>query len=136
MSAFLDTNILVYCFDAREADKQARASALVERLLAGDEPVWISTQVAIEFLHWSRRSGADMLARERRREALTLFRCQATTLDTVQAAWLLAAREQLAWFDALIVQAALEARAATLYSEELAHGRRYGALEVRNPFLG
>lgn len=134
MTAFLDTNILVYCFDARVPHKHARANDLVRELLSGSERVLISTQVAIEFLNWSRRSGADLLAATRHAEALTLFDCLPTTLATVRAAWGLSLHEQLSWFDALIVQAALDGGAARLYSEDLQHGRRYGALEVLDPF--
>src|SRR6185437_7025944 len=36
--------------------------------------------------------------------------------------------------DALIVQAALDARCDVLLSEDLQHGRRFGDLEVSNPF--
>jgi hypothetical protein len=37
-------------------------------------------------------------------------------------------------WDALIVQAALEADCQVLYSEDLQAGRRFGALHVVNPF--
>ncbi len=136
MAAFLDTNVLVYCFDARAPQKHTRANDLVRGLLSGSERVLISTQVAIEFLNWSRRSGADVFAAARHAEALSLFDCLPTTLATVHAAWGLAHAEQLSWFDALIVQAALDAGATRLYSEDLQHGRRYGeaGLEVIDPF--
>jgi predicted nucleic acid-binding protein len=40
----------------------------------------------------------------------------------------------LAFWDALIVEAALRAGARTLLSEDLQDGRRFGELVVRNPF--
>ncbi len=43
-------------------------------------------------------------------------------------------RYGLAWYDSLIVAAALEARCATLLSEDLQHGLRIGELRVENPF--
>ena len=46
----------------------------------------------------------------------------------------LPARYGLAWYDSLIVAAALEARCATLLSEDLHHGLRIGELRVENPF--
>ena len=52
-----------------------------------------------------------------------------------RAARLLSQAHSLAWFDALIVQAALEAGCTHLYSEDLQHGRRFGALQVVNPFV-
>ena len=41
---------------------------------------------------------------------------------------------QLAWYDALIVSAAIEGRCKILYSEDLHDGRRFGDLLVQNPF--
>ncbi len=40
----------------------------------------------------------------------------------------------LSFWDALIVQAALEGSCKTLYSEDLQAGRRFGELEIENPF--
>jgi predicted nucleic acid-binding protein len=44
-------------------------------------------------------------------------------------------RYQVQWWDALIIEAALRANAEVLYSEDLQHGQRFGALAVVNPFL-
>jgi len=41
----------------------------------------------------------------------------------------------LAFWDALIVQAALDAGCDVLLTEDMQHGRRFGELEVRNPFI-
>jgi hypothetical protein len=41
----------------------------------------------------------------------------------------------LSVWDGLIVQAALDAQCDVLLSEDLQHGRRFGSLEVVNPFL-
>ena len=38
-------------------------------------------------------------------------------------------------WDALIVQAALDAGCTTLYTEGLQHGMRFGSLELVNPFV-
>ena len=47
----------------------------------------------------------------------------------------LAQKEQLSWFDALIVEAAIRSRCDLLFSEDLGHGRKFGNLTVFNPFL-
>lgn len=47
----------------------------------------------------------------------------------------LARTEQLAWFDALVVEAAIGSDCKRLFSEDLGHGRRFGRLIVRNPFV-
>jgi hypothetical protein len=38
-------------------------------------------------------------------------------------------------WDALVVQAALDARCDVLLTEDLQHGRRFGDLEISNPFV-
>jgi predicted nucleic acid-binding protein len=42
---------------------------------------------------------------------------------------------QLGWYDALIVAAAIQGGCEILYSEDLQHGRRFGDLMIQNPFL-
>jgi predicted nucleic acid-binding protein len=46
----------------------------------------------------------------------------------------LARDHELSFFDALIVAAALDAGCHLLFSEDLQHGQRFGALTVENPF--
>lgn len=41
----------------------------------------------------------------------------------------------LAFYDALIVAAAIEGGCDTLWSEDMQHGRVIGGLTIRNPFL-
>ena len=48
MSWLLDTNVLLRLADAQSPD-HAVAEAAIERLLAGEESVFISTQVLVEF---------------------------------------------------------------------------------------
>jgi len=43
-------------------------------------------------------------------------------------------RYQVAWWDALAINSAAELGCDTLWTEDLAHGRRYGTVTVRNPF--
>jgi len=47
----------------------------------------------------------------------------------------LQASSGFSWYDALIVSAAIQAKCDFLYTEDLQHGQRFGALQVRNPFL-
>ncbi|HEY1340869.1 MAG TPA: hypothetical protein VGF59_25325, partial [Bryobacteraceae bacterium] len=53
--------------------------------------------------------------------------------DLVRAAQL-QRRYDIGWWDALVIQSATEIRSAVLWSEDLAHGQRYGQVVVRNPF--
>ena len=55
----------------------------------------------------------------------------AAVLEAVDAAH----RHQLSFWDALVVVAAVKGGASVIYSEDLNHGQRYGAVQVLNPFL-
>jgi predicted nucleic acid-binding protein len=43
-------------------------------------------------------------------------------------------RYSLCWWDALVVNSAMEIGAGILWSDDLADGQRYGVTAVRNPF--
>ncbi len=58
------------------------------------------------------------------------------TAEIHEAGLALASDHGVAFYDALIVAAACDAGCATLYSENLQHGRRFSDLVVENPFLG
>ena len=130
MSAFFDSNILIYAFstDAR----RDRALAAI-----ADGGV-ISVQVLNEFTNvlrkkqkqdWPVIEAALNSVRFRFPDIMPL------TADTHGAALGLAREHGLAFYDALIVAAAVEAGCNTLYSEDMQHGRAIGALTIRNPFI-
>ena len=129
MKPFFDTNVLVYAFldDARRAPAQ---QALAEGGI-------ISAQVLNEFTHVSRRKHKfDWPEIER---ALAVIRRRfpvvAPLTEQTHAAALALARDHgFAFYDALIVAAAIEAGCDTLVTEDMQHGRAFGGLAIRNPF--
>ena len=131
---FLDTNVLVYAYSGGEPAKQARAIEIG----TGAER-WISTQVLIEFVNVSHRKlktpwpDIQTALIELADSHLTAQ----TTPATIAQATRLAHRYQLAWFDSLIVAAALDCGCETLYSEDFSAGQRFEEqLTVVNPFKG
>jgi predicted nucleic acid-binding protein len=133
-SAFLDTNILLYAMDPRDPIKQAHAASLVERL-GNEGSAMLSTQVLIElFSNLHRKLG---ITRERAAlvcYSLTDWAVVPSDLPLVMKAMARSAQSQLSIWDCMIVEAALTGGAQTLYSEDFAHGQRFGALQVINPF--
>ena len=133
MRPFVDTNIVVYALSGQDSAKQAVA----QRLLAerGAARPSLSTQVLAETysvltrkLRWA---PDDALA------AVTLLkqlRVVALTPETQLDALRLTVEHRLSGWDAMVVQAALQAGCDTLFSEDLQPGRRFGSLEVVNPF--
>jgi predicted nucleic acid-binding protein len=130
VSAFFDTNILVY---AQQADgKGDRARQL---FASGGK---LSVQVLNEFTSVSRRKQrrdwreideavADVLT--------TVDPPLAITLDLHISARALAEDHLLSFYDALIVASAIEAGCDTLYSEDMQHGRTIGGVAIVNPFF-
>ncbi|HZT55103.1 MAG TPA: PIN domain-containing protein [Burkholderiaceae bacterium] len=134
MSCFFDTNVLVYVFDRAEPAKQALAQELVTEHMSARDMV-LSTQVLQELyvtLTRKKRLGtADAL------EVVTTFaqeRVVPASADTVLRGLALSQRHQLSAWDALILQAALDAGCTTLFSEDFQAGARFDDLVVVNPF--
>jgi len=57
------------------------------------------------------------------------------SLSTHQTAVGLSRDHNIAFYDALIVAAALEAGCDTLFTEDMQHGRKFGRLTIVNPFI-
>ncbi|MDP1867539.1 MAG: PIN domain-containing protein [Bradyrhizobium sp.] len=130
MSAFFDTNILVY---AQQADGKAD---LARALFAGGGK--ISVQVLNEFVAVSRRKQQqdwDEIAEAISDVLAVVDPPLALTLDLHRAARTLAEHHRLSFYDALIVAAALEGGFDTLYTEDMQHGCKFGRLVIVNPFI-
>lgn len=134
-SVFLDTNILVYAYDIRDLAKYRRAEEFIRPLLAEDSVV-ISAQVLQEFCNVS-LSKLNMTAEG----LLTLIDkllgglvAHKPSGPYYKRAILLKQRYHLSFYDALIVQAAIDLGCETLYSEDLQDGQKFGGLTIRNPF--
>ena len=130
MSAFFDTNILVYAQQAGGKADRARA------LLAGGGK--LSVQVLNEFTAVSRRKQGKEWREigEAISDLLALVDPPlALTLDLHAAARALAEDHRLSFYDALIVASAIDADCNVLYSEDMQHGRTIGGLAIVNPFL-
>lgn len=135
---FFDTNVFVYLFDKDSPSKQARAGDLLaEHAQTGR--IVLSSQVLQEFYVTVTRKLARPLSGE---EALAaLVHLSSFPLITSDSALILRAvhlhqKASLSFWDALIVQAALESNCRKLLSEDMQHGRRFGDLKIENPFLG
>jgi predicted nucleic acid-binding protein len=132
--SFVDTNVLVYTDDRDSPAKQEAALELFERLRRERTGV-VSTQVLQEYFEAStRKLGVD---EELARRKVQLFGgLDVVVLDMRQilGAIDLVRLHRLSFWDALIIQAALDASCRVLYSEDLQPDRRIHGLRIRNPF--
>ena len=135
MSEFVDTNILIYAHDRSAGPKHDRASDLVVRLTE-DGSGALSTQVLIEFYAVATRKLRRPV--EEAEAALEDLGCW--TIHRLEHADLMRAvrlqrRHRISWWDALIINSAIELGCEILWSEDLAHGQRFGSVRVQDPFV-
>ena len=134
---FLDTNIFVYAFDENAPAKAKRAAQLIHRAADTGEGI-VSYQVVQEFFHVAlRRFSKPMTTWEAEQYLITVFR-PLLAIQSSPAIYVDALRicgnYRLAWYDSLIVAAALEGGCEILYSEDLQDGRQMEGLRIQNPF--
>jgi predicted nucleic acid-binding protein len=134
---FLDTNVFVYTFDASAPAKASKAITLVRDAIKTRIGV-ISYQVVQEFFNVAmRRFESPMSAAEADQYLAATFRPLLAVHSSPALfgeALRLGSKFQLAWYDSLIVAAAIEAQCDVLYSEDLQHGQRLESVTVTNPF--
>lgn len=134
LTVFVDTNVLLYADDARDAAKRERARAWLLALWQG-RIGRLSTQVLNEFYVNARKIGlgqGDARAKVRR---FQLWQPWQIDHQTVETAWGVEARFGLSYWDALIVGAAAQAGCTHVLSEDLQHGQQIDAVTIVNPFL-
>jgi predicted nucleic acid-binding protein len=134
---FLDTNIFIYVFDTKAPSKARKAARLIRQAVDTGEGI-VSYQVVQEFMNVAlRRFAQPMTVAEAEQYLITVFRpllgvhsSPALYLEALR----IAGAHRLAWYDSLIVAAALEANCDTLYSEDFQHGQEIERLRIENPF--
>jgi predicted nucleic acid-binding protein len=132
--AFADTNVVIHAIHDIDTLKQETARRVMRNHQTSRTLV-LSTQVLQEA--YSVLTVKMKLPTE---AALTVLNSLAeeevvpSNANMVLRAAGLAHRYQISIWDALMVQAALDAQCEVLYTEDLQAGRRFGSLEVVNPF--
>jgi len=134
VSAFLDTNVLVYAAigSGRDEHKRRRALELVESVDFGT-----SAQVLQEFYVTVVKKAARRLSPAEALdwiEQFAVFPCQPVDQQLVRIAVEQSERYRISYWDAAVLVAAQALGASTVYSEDLSHGQPYGRVQVINPF--
>ena len=141
MAALVDTNVLVYRFDNRFAEKQKMATQILRRGIVEDS-VRLPHQAIVEFVAAVTRpirghiilEQADALreAEEFLKQFTVLYPNEAVLRQAVRGC----AAYQLSWFDAHLWSYAEHYGLPVILTEDLQHDRLYGAVRVINPFIG
>jgi len=135
MPHFLDTNVLLYAISPHpeESKKRAQADALLER-----DDAALSVQVLQEFyVQATRPTRAGRLPHDLAVGLVRTwcrFRVQDMTVPIVAAALEIKAEYGFSYGDSAIIAAARALGCATLYTEDLAHGRQIDGIVIINPF--
>ena len=131
---FVDTNVFVYMFDNHSPRKQARAREL---LVDYAQHIILSTQVLGEFYVTVTRKFDKPLPAADAMEALDdlcAFPVRPLRTELVRSAVRRSASSQLSYWDALIIESAIDGGATVLLTEDLQHGRTFAGLQIVNPF--
>ena len=134
---FVDTSVLIAAEDGAAGNAQAAALAWLD-LLWRSRSGRTSMQALVEFYDsvTRRTQGAmpqgDARAAIRRYNSWTPWQIDAATLET---AWAIEARHQLAFGDCLAVACAQHSGCAMLLSTALPHAAHYGGVQVIDPAL-
>jgi predicted nucleic acid-binding protein len=133
---FVDTNVLVYAYDADAGTKHDAARAHLEALWQ-DETGLLSTQVLQEFYVTVTRKVRRPLPRRTARKVVATYRAwpvHRPDADDIGSASELEERHHLSFWDALVVVSARRSRAGTLLTEDLQDGQRFDGVEIVSPF--
>ena len=135
MSAFVDTNILLYAVlpDPSNAAKRA----IARTILAADN-ISLSMQVVQEFTAQATRpTRANALSLDEAERMVAVWRrfpVLPTTLELYDLGIALMRRYRLSYRDSMIVAAAKLQGCETLFSEDMQDGLHIDGLTIRNPF--
>lgn len=138
MPVFVDANVLVYAEDRDAGDKHTVARDLVADLWRSGDGV-LSIQVLQEFFVTVTRKMPQPLEPDAALaivEQYLTWRVVENTGELLVAGIRLASSLQVSFWDALILEAALQAGCSRVWTEDLNHGQRVRTLTIVKPFQG
>jgi len=134
--SFVDANVLVYAEDRDAKTKHGLARDLIVQLWDNREGV-LSVQVLQEFYVNVTRKLKKPVPSAKALGIIEEYLTWTVVENTgrlLTEAIALQQRARLSFWDALVVQAAVEAGCDRLYSEDLNAGQKFGSVTVVNPF--
>lgn len=133
---FVDTNILIYAHDLDAGKKHEESTCLVEHLWASEAGV-LSIQVLQEFYVNVTRKIARPLPPEIARSIIENYlswQVESLMPESVLLASEIGERNQLSFWDAMIITAARSANVKKIITEDLNHGQIIEGIKIENPF--
>jgi len=132
---FIDSCIWLYTADNNSSAKQSAARSFISSI-SRNSKITTSVQVLGEFSNVAiRKYNLDAEKVKRYVEHISAFELHEVGADTVFAALDIAARHQIAFWDAMLTATAKEAGCSIFYSEDLNHEQTISGVQIINPFL-
>jgi len=134
MNEFVDTNVFCYAHEPGAGRKHEISIDLIKRLVE-EETGSISIQVLVEF--YSVATGKLRLSSQYAEAVLNDlggWYLHRPDHSAIIGAVHLQRRYKLAWYDAMILNSALETSCSVLWTEDCSDGQRFGDLVIRNPY--
>jgi predicted nucleic acid-binding protein len=136
LTVFVDTNVLLYAQDPRDAGKQRAAQTWLAQCWRR-ECGRISTQVLNE-MYANLQRVAPSIGPAGARDVSRRYRAWKPWLvdeSTIDLAWLIQDGHAVSYWDALMVAAAIQQGCSLLLTEDLQHGQQIDAVRITSPFL-
>jgi predicted nucleic acid-binding protein len=133
---FVDTNVLIYAYDADAKQKHEVANEILRELWSERTGV-LSMQVLQEFYVNVTRKIASPLSKDAARLVVGNYAMWSTetTSAEISAAFRIEDEARIGFWDALIVAAAAKSGARRILSEDLNAGQKIAGILIENPFV-
>ena len=134
--AFIDTNIIIYAYDATAGKKNETARIIITDLWDSGLGV-ISTQVLQEFFVNVVQKIPKPVDKQQAKEIVKDFlkwNVVVNTGDSIVDAIDICLRFEYSFWDSMIIEAAIKGGATVLISEDLQDGQVISGVTIKNPF--
>ena len=134
---FVDTNILVYCFDSSDMIKKEKAVQILESLWESSSGV-SSLQVLKEFFVTVTAKLPEKMDFKSAKSAVTgllSWNLFMENRNSLEKSFEIIQKYQLSFWDANILSAAILSDCNKIYTEDLQHGQVIEGVQILNPFL-
>jgi len=130
----MDTNILIYSIDNQAGNRHLNAIRLMQEMMLSD--CVLTLQSLGEFFHAATRKGKmpkqDAIAQVS--DWMSLFPVINAIPTTLTMAMHAVVEHQFSFWDAMILETAVQAGVTHLYSEDMQHKQSWKGMIIENPF--
>jgi predicted nucleic acid-binding protein len=132
---FVDTNVLIYCYDVDAKAKHEMAKSVLRELWSQRTGV-LSMQVLQEFYVNSTRKISRPLPKSAAQSVVSIYSgwCMETTPAEIAAAFRIEEESRISFWDALIVASAAKAGTVRILSEDMNERQIIAGIRIENPF--